>query len=135
MKYLKITLTVFLIAFLFSAVSVTASYVVNITNVKIPAFKGNYISGQKEKSDTGLQYIKKTKCTDDLTGDGLVILARTMGMLSGTYSETDFVEALPNTDVSLGVKSKTVQGYKLILQSNKKLVTTATFSGKWTLDK
>ncbi len=132
MKYLKSTLVLFIATFVFALVNVKAQ-VVSVAGITIPAFKGTYMSSQRTKSVDNLQYIKKTSCIDDLSGDGRVVDARTHGMLAG-MTDSPWVEAKPNTKVSFGTNSETIGIWKLYLQSRKSLPTTATFSGQWTID-
>lgn len=132
MKYLKIAFALFVVTFVFSLVNVKAQ-VVSLAGITIPSFKGTYMSSQRTKNYDNLQYIKKTSCIDDVSGDGRVIDARTHGMLAG-MNDSAWVEAKPNTNVSFGSNSETIGIWKLYLQSRKSLITTATFSGQWTID-
>ena len=129
MKYLKTTLVLFIATFVFALGNVEAR-VVHIAGITIPVFKGTYMSSQQNKSVDNLQYIKKTSCTDNLSG---AIDARAHGMLAG-MTDSPWVEAKPNQKVSFGANSKTIGIWKLYLQSRKSLPTTATFSGEWTID-
>lgn len=128
MKYLKATLAVFVCAMTFAAFGASAQ-TYNITGITIPAFKGSWISSQVDKSSTSVQQVKKTSCTDNLTGDGRVIIGRTYAMLSPAgYSS--WIE-VPYSYSNWGSENNGVNSYKLWLQSNKNLPTTATFSGSW----
>lgn len=135
MKYLKITIALFALTFIFAGTSANAEVIYNIQSITIPAYKINWKSPQQSKYNTWVeQTAKKTHCTDDITLDGRVILGRAMQMLTGGYTTTDWLELPPQQEVGLGEKSKQVGGYKLYLQSNKWLMTTATFSGVWVID-
>ena len=132
MKYLKVTLALFVATFLFAVINAKAQ-VVTFSDITIPAFKGIYQSKQQDKYGNNLQYIKKTKCTDDWSGDGRVILSKLNGLLAGN-DDTAWVVAEPNKNVSFGSKSKTMGAWKLWLESNKNLMSTASFWGTWTVN-
>lgn len=133
MKYLKVALALFAVTFVFSIINVNAKQTLGFSGIKIPAFKGDYLSSQRDKGDFSLQYIMKTACTDDLTGDGRVINAKAHGMLSG-MSDSDVVETKPNVNVSFGSKSAEIGLWRVHLESKKSLPTTATFFGIWTIE-
>lgn len=133
MKYLKYSLGIFAFAITLSTLGVNAD-TVNIVNVKIPILSRAYTNAQiKETNST--QYIKKTSCTDDLTGDGRVIIAavKNYSHLNTQYENSTPVEASPNTNVAMP-KSNKSGNVTLFLQSKKNLPTTATFNGIWTID-
>ena len=133
MKYLKGSLAIFAIAFVFSVINVNAKQTLTLKDITIPIFSGTYLSTQANKDIDNLQYIKKTSCVDNLSGDGRVILAKADGMLTG-MKDSAWVEAKPNTNVSFGSNSKTIGLWRVDLKSNKSLPTTATFNGVWTID-
>lgn len=131
MKYLKRTLILFVIAFAFSAFNAKAQ-VVAIQNVTIKSFKGIWTSSKTyEKTTTVEQRVKKTSCWDNVTGDGRVILGRGNANSAGIVS--DWVE-VPYSFNYMGSRSKTIAFWSLQLQSNKSLLTTATFYGVWSTD-
>ncbi len=132
MKYLKITLSVFIATFIF-AVYNAAAQTLTLINVTIPALKGTYMTSQQDKYNTNTQYIEKTECTDDLTGDGRAIIAKVHGMFAGMV-DSSWVNTPKNQNVSFGSNSQSIGGWKLYLQSNKNLITTASFWGIWTID-
>lgn len=135
MKYLKITVILFALTCVFASYNVSAGNVYNINNITIPALKGIWTSSQQVKYDSSvIQTATKISCTDDWSSDGRVILARAMQMLSGGYTTTDWLELPPKQAVSLGTESKKIGNYKLLLQSNKSLLSTATFTGTWVID-
>lgn len=129
MKYIKCTLILFLCAISIATLGVKAKEYV-ISNITIPSLKGTWISGQKDKTSNSIQQIKKTKCVDNVSGDGRVILARTYSMLDPAGYST-WIE-VPYSYANWGGETDHIGSFKLSLQSNKLLPTTATFSGSWT---
>lgn len=132
MKYLKVTFLAFVVAFGFSVVNANARTLV-LQDVTIPSFSGIYSTNEHVKGNENLQYIQKTGCTDDLTGDGRVILSKVHGTLTG-MNDSNWVEAKPNQNISYGSNSRTVGNWKVYLKSNKSLATTASFWGVWTIE-
>ena len=132
MKYLKYSFSVMLIAVSMAMFNVNAeTFVYKIVDIKIPVFSKAWTSRGQYKETNSLQYIKKTKCTDDLSGDGRVILAAVKN--TSTNTNSGVVEAKPNIKVAIP-NSQNVRTNVLYLQSSKSLPTTATFSGEWTVD-
>lgn len=132
MKYLKYSFSVMLIAVSMAMFNVNVeSFVYKIVDIKIPALSKSWTSRWQYKETNSLQYIKKTKCTDDLSGDGRVILVAVKN--TSTNTNSDVVEANPNIKVAIP-NSQNVRTNVLYLQSNKSLPTTAIFSGEWTVD-
>lgn len=134
MKYLKATLALFIVTFMFAVMNANANtQKVTLTDITIPILKGTYVSSQEDKEFTNTQYIKKTKCKDDVSGDGRVILARVKAMFSNVDG-SEWVEAKPKKNIAFDDESKKIGGWKLWLQSNKNLLTTASFWGEWTVN-
>lgn len=134
MKYLKNTFLIFIVVLILSIFSVNAiSY--SLIDITIPNMKKTYTSTEKTKtSELTEQTLIKVDATDDFSGDGRSILGRAMGTLSGTYTTTDWLSLPKGEEVSLGAKSKTIQGYKILLCSEKYFYTTASFYGVWKVD-
>lgn len=134
MKYLKITLGVFVIAMVLSVTGVQAQ-VVKLVDITIPTLSKTYI---KKAAKTGFntQYIKKTKCNDDVSGDGRAILAGLHETTGNGHPDGDpaWVTATLNNKISFGVRSQNAGSWNLYLKSNKSLLTTASFWGEWTVD-
>lgn len=61
-KYLKITLTIFIVAFLLGTVNAHAKAEISIMDVTIPVFEGSWISGNYEKDTWTVQSVKKQDC-------------------------------------------------------------------------
>ncbi len=128
MKYLKYTVALFIFALMLSTLGVNAKQY-NIDNITIPVFSGIWNSGQKEKETFGPQQIKKISCTDSLTGDGRVILARTYSYYD-PVGYSSWIE-VPYSYASWGASNQNAGAYRLELKSNKSLPTTAKFNGVW----
>lgn len=128
MKYLRGTLLLLVVTTAVAVWNVEAGSL-NFQNIKIPAFKNNYISAQVKKTTTQAQSIKKTSCKDDWSGDGRVITARTRNMYGGdNYSE--WIE-VPYSYNTWGSSNREISYYTVHLQSDKWLASTATFNGTW----
>lgn len=135
MKYLKITMSLFAVALVFSIFNAQAQ-VVYLEDITIPIFSGVVTAKSAAKTGFNTQYIKKTKCTDDISGDGRVINAG-LHLTTGNgnpNNDPSWVEAKPNQNVAFNSKSTQAGGWELYLASNKSLVTTASFWGQWTVD-
>lgn len=132
MKYLKITMIIFILATIFSLYNASAA-VINFADITIPVFSGRYMSSERQKDNNNQQYMKKIDCTDDISGDGRAIIARTYSPYSN-IGYSSWIELPKNSNVTWGNENKTISGYKLQLQSQKSLPTTASFYGTWTLN-
>lgn len=132
MKYLKGTLLVLAVAFLCKGFGVSA-LTYKIQNITIPSFSGVWYSPSREKWETNYQYVKKTSCSDNLTGDGRAISGKLHGQYSG-MEDTSYVSLPLNSNVNMGYWSQQQGAWKLYLRSDKSLVTTATLSGVWTIE-
>lgn len=135
MKYLKITMALLMASVVLTVVN-TQAQAVQLTDVTIPAFSGTTIAKKAGKNGFNTQYIKKTKCTDDLSGDGRVIKAglhETTGNANPNYDPA-WVIASPNTNVAFDYRSQETGSWNLYLASQKSLITTASFWGTWTID-
>lgn len=135
MKYIKITLGIFTLALIFSVFNINASTIRTVI-VTIPAFSQPSTLTKEFKYTESYQYIKKTKCVDNSSGDGRVIIANlhlTTDNANPNYDPSP-VEAAPNTNVRFDNYSKQMGSWNLSLRSNKWLLTTASFEGQWTVD-
>ena len=130
MKYLKITVLLFAVATLLSALGVNAQTTALI-DVTIPVFKGTYYSNQADKLTLGYQKIMKTDAKDDLTGDGRAISGRIMKLtVSGGFSDW---KQLPKNVLVQYDQFKEYGIFEIALQSDKSLPMTASFWGIWDL--
>ena len=71
MKYLKVTLAIFVASFIFGMYNANASETVTQIEITIPSFQGTYSSNQKQKWSNANQWAIKTECKDKASGDGL----------------------------------------------------------------
>ena len=72
MKYLKYTAVAFIASIILSFTGVSA-LVVELKNITIPIFSGEWMSGFSTKQNWSVQSVMKTRCTDAVSGDGRVI--------------------------------------------------------------
>ena len=126
MKYFKISLTLFLFAFLLSITNVNAE-VHGFFGVTVKRLKGIYTSDPYTKTDTGSQYLFESSCTDNLSGDDRTVESRLYRVVTPIY--TDWVTAIKNASVSYGSVTQTVTDWKFMLRSKNNFLTTATFYG------
>ena len=134
MKYLKVTMCLFIMALLVSATGIQAQ-VVSLVDITIPSLSKTYTK-KAAKTNFNVQYIKKTKCKDDLSGDGRVILAGLHETTGNGHPNGDpaWVTTEDNKKVSFGTKSQEAGSWNLYLKSKKSLLTTTSFWGEWTVD-
>ena len=131
MKYLKWSFLGFVVVCVFVGINANA-HPISYGGITIPAFKGNYISGQQEKYTLGHHRFTKLNCTDNVSGDGRVVLGRIL-QLTGNGEPSSW-EVVPPNEWYVYNNYNTGMGiYKLNLQSNKWLPTAATFWGQWDL--
>lgn len=135
MKYLKITLSFLMFSLVLTFFNASAQDV-NLVDITIPSFSATTIAKKAGKSDFNTQYIKKTRCTDDISGDGRVIKAGLHETTGNAHPNGDpsWVIASPNQKVAFDYRSKEAGSWNLYLASQKWFVTTASFWGTWTVD-
>lgn len=135
MKYFKYTVILFVGAVALTIINTSATQKYHYANIKIPSFKGSWISPDHIKGTSSYQYVQKTGCVDDLTADGRVIIAKTYKKTGGGTPSSSWIE-VPYSDATWGSQNALAgHTYALWLQSNKSLPTTASFAGSWTVDK
>lgn len=134
MKYLKVTMIAFILSLVLGLSGVNATAYVQIVHVKIPIFGGKFISKQVDKGSdfTYSQKVKLTYVSDDLTGDGRVLLGSIFHLVQ-TYGGTDYKQLVYMQNVDYGDSTKEPGPYKLYVKSKKSLPTTATASFDWDL--
>lgn len=128
MKYIKYSVLLSACAFILSSFGVNAKSL--SINVTIPWFSGSVLAADYiDKDSSGIQQVKKTSCTDNVSGDGRVILAQTYSYYNpaGTSS---WIE-VPYSYNNWGSENSFIGQFRLMLKSNKSLPTTASFSGTW----
>lgn len=133
MKYLKITLALFVGSLCLSLSGVQATQYIQLSNVDIPWFKGIFTSKQVDKGDwTYNQKVKKISAVDKLSGDGRAIEGRIIGLLAGMNS-TGWQELPQGKNIDFGEDTKVQGGWKLQLRSIKSLATEAKVIVNWDL--
>lgn len=134
MKYLKITLAVFVVTLCLGAVGVNATQYTQLVNIKLPIRSGIFTSKQVDKGDDWeyTQRVKKTSAKDNLTGDGRAFSGSIKGMFAGMIT-TEWKELPQGQNIDFGSGTEVDGGWKLRLKSNKSLLTTATVSVNWDL--
>lgn len=135
MKYLKITMVLFVMALCLGTIGVDATQYTQLTDVKISAFGGVFVSKQVDKGDDNFytQKVKKTAARDDLSGDGRAIEGSIRGYFAGHFEPTGWQNLPLNSIVDFGDTTRTHGAYQLQLKSTKWLPTTATASFDWDL--
>lgn len=137
MKYLKVTLTIFIATFAFVTVSANAinntPVVVAINDITIPILKKNWTSEQKIKFNNTYQYVTKTDCYDNLSKDGRAIEGNIYSLLHGV-EPTGYKELPKGEKINFGENSKNLGNWRLQLKSKKSFATTASFWGVWVVD-
>lgn len=134
MKYLKVTMALFAVTLCLSLVGVSAREYTQLVDIKIPAFRGAFVSKQVDKgADWSMtQKVKKTKIKDDWSGDGRAVQGKIQGLLQGMVT-TDWKELPQGKNIDFGSDTKTQGGWKLHIRSIKSLASTATGSFNWDL--
>lgn len=120
---------------IFSFFNASALTIKNV-KVTIPSFSQPSALTKEFKYTESYQYIKKTKCVDNASGDGRVIIANlhlNTDNANPNYDPSP-VEAKANTNIRFDGYSKQMGSWNLTLRSNKWLLTTASFEGQWTVD-
>ena len=133
MKYLKVTLGLFIVTMIAASINIQAE-VKQLVDVTIPVFTIEYMT-KGTKSTDAYQYIKKTQCTDDISGDGRAITAglhETTGSGNPNYDPARVLVGYSN--VSFDNNSRYMGSWNLYLRSQKTFPTTASFYGTWTLN-
>ena len=130
MKYLKITLTIFIIAFVLGVVNASARTTVHIMDVTIPIFGGSWLSSNYEKETWNVQSVLKDECTDDISGDGRAIMAKAHATWNENQSSA-WIETVKKSYVNFDNNTARPGSWKLYLKSKKSLPTTASYWGAW----
>lgn len=135
MKYLKITMVLFVIMLCLGTIGVNATQYTQLIDITIPVFSGVFVSKQVDKGNDFLytQKVKKTAIQDDLSGDGRAVKGSIRGYYSGTFEPTGWIDLPLNSIVDFGEGTISQGAWQLQLQSTKWLPTTATASFDWDL--
>jgi len=134
MKYLKVSLLLFLISIILFTTGGNAK-TISIYEITIPTFSKVWSSSVHTKETFSEQSVKKIKCTDNVSGDGRVIMGATSSTDSylGSGEISSWIE-VGYSYTSWGSEHSSPADYRLKLYSKKSLITTATFTGTWKLD-
>lgn len=134
MKYLKVTAMAFIVSLVLGLSGVNATQYVQIVNAKIPIFSGEFVSKQVDKGSDFIytQKVKLTYVSDDLTGDGRVLLGSIYHLIDD-YSATPYQQLIYWQNVDFGSSTLDPGPYKLRVKSKKSLPTTVTASFDWDL--
>ena len=106
MKYLKVTLGLFAVTLCVSIFNVQAQ-LKELVDITIQMFSIEYMTKGTKATDS-YQYIKKTKCKDDVSGDGRAITAglhETTGNANPNYDPARVVATL-NQDIKFDNNSR-----------------------------
>lgn len=109
------------------------AFVVDLRDITIPIFSREWISGIATKQNWSVQSVMKTRCTDDVSGDGRSILARTYAMYGGA-NYSPWIKVPQGSYANWGNNNADLRDYRLNLMSEKSLITTASFYGVWNLN-
>ncbi len=132
MKYLKGTIIAFAVTLIFS-MSVNAASL-TLSNMTIPIFGGIYNSPERVKgNDKNTQKLETINVIDRLSGDGRIVLVRTVGTLAGMPT-TSWYETTKGKTVNFGEVSREIGSWKLQIKSKKSLPTKAGYWGIWTYE-
>lgn len=133
MKYLKITMALFAITLCGSLMGVDATQYTQLIDITIPSFSASFLSEQVDKGDdwTYNQRVKKISAVDNISKDGRALSAKIRGMFSGSTT-TDW-QSIPQGKNITFEDTAEEGGYKLMIKSDKSLLTTATASVNWDL--
>ena len=134
MKYLKVTLAIFVASFIFGMYNANASETVTQIEITIPSFQGTYSSNQKQKWSNANQWAIKTECKDKVSGDGRAIKGRVQGMISETKTTEWIMLPLNEWKKFDSPQANSIGLWRLQLKSNKWLATEARYTGVWQYD-
>lgn len=119
MKYLKTTIAIFVGAICLNMMGVDASTYFVIQGIKVPILSSSWISKEAQKGEGGQeQKIKKVSCTDDVSGDGRVLLGQVMIMFD-SGGTTNALELPQGKNISFGKSTIAMESYKIVIKSKK----------------
>lgn len=133
MKYLKITVLAFFVTLALSSMGVNAT-MYTVTGLKIPVNNGLVKSNQIVKYDAGgYHMLNKFDCKDNISGDSRAIRGYIRAIVGG--GQVSKSELLPKGKDVVFYDYTTDSGtFYTVYYSEKKLPTTATYWGYWTID-
>lgn len=135
MKYLKITLGIFVVTLLFSLVSANAMEGFrSVSGIKLPTFGGTVEASTATKTEDNVQTYRSTGTIDNLTSADVNVKVKTKenGQDMSSYLTLGRSQAAHwNGEHDANFTKGT---YTLVLRREKSAVTTASHSGSWFLD-
>lgn len=129
MKYIKITLGLFVTSFVLVFMGVNAEVGMMLTKVQVPKLNSYYTSSAKEKNTWNAQYVYKVNAYNNNTNKSVDISARVVPQLSGA-SASAWVTTVDRQNVYFDSNSATAGSWKIQLK-NKTSNITSSFFGNW----
>lgn len=133
MKYVKITMVLFLFTAIFATFNVSAT-VVAITDFTIPRGSNPAATGNYNKDNFSYQYATKTTCTDSLSGNEMAVQGNVYSVNYGRYSGWKSLPKGQSVQLTTDNSNSHPGTYKLNLKATNSFVTTGRFYGAWNLD-
>lgn len=130
MKYLKLTICVFIFSIMLSKLNVNAA--IGIQNLTLPIFSAANTTQHATKTEKTLQKVSKTRCEDSITGEDRAVVVATK-QTSQNISSKAITISSKNINYEIP-ESNTTGPTTLYIQNAKSTVTTAKFSGLWIYD-
>lgn len=133
MKYIKITIVLFMISLTFSLVTTFAiPGFSSVSGISLPVFGGTVEAATNTKSTNSAQYYRSFGTIDMLTSAEVNVKVKT----SGSTGETAYITLAKNDLKNWGSSAVNIftGSYTLIARREKSAITTATHSGSWYLD-
>lgn len=133
-KILKITISVFILTLLVSALKTYALHQVAVNNVTVPRLQGLVTAQRSQKEDTNPQKFQTSKCKNNSSGADETVQVRTYRATGQKYSE--FVSVPKNQTVTIKGGSNTDANYEYALQARNKnsIWQTVNFWGIWLIN-
>lgn len=130
MKYLKMSIIMFLLTFVFTSVTTSASDYQVYASVTLPAFKKEVEKGPKSKTIKGEQKYYNEYTINSCTGNNNVVGVRVWSELKG-YSDDASVSVGSTASIPYNDKSNRIDAYKLYLKNNTYSICEANHGGIW----
>lgn len=133
MKYVKITMALFLITAVFATFNASAA-VVAITDFTIPRSSNIATTGKHDKDNFSYQYATKTTCTDSVSGNEMAIQGNVYSVNYNRYSGWKSLPKGQSVQLTTDNSNSHPGTYKLNLKATNSFITTGRFYGAWHLD-
>ncbi len=135
MKYLKISIAAFMVAFICAAVGIKAYAYHGYTGISLPILKGTTTKGPQTKTQTGLQYYENTGTINQCTGNENGVQVAVQSEAGGTSAWLVLASAGQTGSWANNSKSTVIRSYNIKMKNNTSSPCTASHSGIWYLDK